>query len=77
MLSIMQLIKHKIRVLHHPQIPCKPFIREVNNEREAYLLIETLADQHLFLFHNKFIPDYANIVTLEMFEDGEWCSYYN
>ncbi len=80
----MKPIKNKLRVSHYPQIPCKPFIVEVKDEEKAYLLSEALANQHLFLFKNNIIPDYSNIITIEMFEedsDGEgnpdWVDYYN
>jgi len=67
----------KLRVLHYPQIPCKPFTVEVKDEEQAYLVSEALANQHLFLFENNFIPDYANIILVQMFDDGEWIDYYN
>lgn len=73
----MKLINNKLRVSHYPQIPCKPFSAEVRNEREAYLLYQTLANQHLFLYDNNFIPDYSNILLVEMYEDGEWVDYWN
>ncbi len=81
----MKLTKNKLRVNHLPQIPCKGFKVDVKNEREAYLLQEAFANQHLFLFENNFIPDYANVILLEMWdddleenEDGEkWTDYYN
>lgn len=79
-------VKNRLRVCHYPQVPCEPFIVEVNNEREAYLIAETLANQHLWLYNNKFIPDYCNVITVEMWEgeldhDGDlfydWVDYYN
>ena len=71
-------ILNKIRVCHYPQVPCQPFRVGVNNEWEAYLIVETLAKQHLWLFENKMIPDYCNVITVEMWdaEDG-WVDYYN
>ena len=80
----MKNVKNKLRVSHFPQIPCKPFIVEVKDEEQALLIRETLANQHLFLFDNNFIPDYSNIITIEMWDensDGEgnpdWVDYYN
>lgn len=73
----MKNVKNKLRVSHFPQIPCPGFSVEVRNEREAYLLYETLANQHLFLYENNFIPDYSNAILVEMFEDDEWCNYWN
>lgn len=78
-----QPVSNKIRVCHYPQIPCAPFRISVNNEWEAYLIKETLAKQHLWLFENNFIPDYCNIITVEIWDDvdGEgnfdWTNYYN
>jgi hypothetical protein len=80
----MKTITNKLRVLHFPNIPCKPFIVEVKDEEQAFLIRETLANQHLFLFKNNFIPDYSNIICVEMWDensDGEgaadWVDYYN
>lgn len=74
----MELIKRKLRVCHIPQVPMKPFIVEVRDEREAYLIDNALAQQHLFLFENNVIPDYSNVIFVEYLdEDGEWCTYYN
>lgn len=81
----MVLIKNKLRVSHFPQIPCKPFIVEVKNEREAYLIYQTIANQHLFLFEGNFIPDYSNVICVEMWDDemeadangDKWCDYWN
>lgn len=73
----MKKVNNKLRVAHYPQIPCKPFIVAVKDEEQAYLISETLADQHLFLYDNNFIPDYSNIILVQMYEDGEWLDYYN
>ena len=80
----MKKITNKLRVLHYPQVPCKPFIVEVKDEEQALFIGETLANQHLFLFDNNMIPDYSNVITVEMWEensDGEgafgWVDYYN
>lgn len=80
----MQNVKNKLRVLHYPQFPCEPFIVDVKDEEQAFLIRETLANQHLFLYKNKFIPDYANMILVSMWDedyDGEgnadWVDYYN
>lgn len=70
-------ITNKIRVWHIPQVPMKAFKVEVENEREAALLISVLSMQHLWLFENDVIPDYSNAMGVEMFEDNEWVEYYN
>lgn len=75
----MKSVTNKLRVLHFPQIPCKPFTVEVANETEAYNILNILADQHLWLFENNIIPDYSNSLIVEMFdeEENDWVNYYN
>ncbi len=69
-------VKNRLRVCHFPQIPCKPFIVEVNNEREAYLIEQVFANQHLWLFENKMISDYCNAIIVEIWDEEEdTCSY--
>ena len=75
-------VPNKLRVSHYPNIPCIPFSVEVKDEEQAHFLINTLAEQHLFLFNNKFIPDYSNAIIVEMLDDdGEgtynWVNYWN
>ena len=66
-----------LRVWWIPQVPMKPFRREVRSIREAKLLLETLADYDLFQFDNNIKPDYCNAGGLEVFEDGEWTDWYD
>jgi hypothetical protein len=82
----MKNVPNKLRVLHYPQVPCKPYIVEVADELQAYFTINLLAKQHLFLFDNNFIPDYSNILLVQMWEEsldhdgdllGDWVDYYN
>ena len=80
----MKKVKNKLRVVHHAQIPCKPFIVEVEDEKQALFIMDTLAKQHLFLFHNRIIPDYSNAIYVEMWDEtfnnaglAEWVDYYN
>ncbi len=75
----MQSVTNKLRVVHIPQVPMDGFKVEVRNEREAYLIANTLADQHLFLFNNFVIPDYSNAIFVEMYDNDsdEWVIYYN
>jgi len=81
----MKNVKNKLRVVHIPQVPMDGFTIEVKNEREAFLIEETLANQHLFLYENDVIPDYSNVICVEMWddelepdEDGlKWTDYYN
>jgi thioredoxin 1 len=69
--------KNKLQVLHFAQIPCKPFRVDVKDEKDALRVIKILAEQHLFLYEHKIIPDYANVLMVNMFEDGEWVNYYS
>jgi len=80
----MKKVSNKLRVYHFPQVPCKPFIVEVADEFEASKIVNVLAQQHLFLFKEKMIPDYSNAIGVEMWDenhDGEgnagWCDYHN
>jgi hypothetical protein len=77
-------INNKLRVCHYPQVPCSPFIVEVKDEESAHLIKETLANQHLFLYNNNIIPDYSNMISVEMWDENsdgegtaEWVDYYN
>lgn len=73
----MNLVKNKLRVIHIPQVPMEGYKVEVLNEREAFLIAQSFAGQHLFLFSKNVIPDYANAIFIEMFDDGEWTDYWN
>jgi hypothetical protein len=80
----MHKVQEKLRVSHFAQLPCKPFTVEVADEIEANKIMNILANQHLFLFEQKIIPDYANAITIEMYaedSDGDgnpgWCDYFN
>ena len=77
-------VNKKLRVSHYPQIPCKPFIVEVKDEEQAFLISEALANQHSFLFENNMIPDYCNAISVQMWDedsDGDgnpdWTDYWN
>ena len=81
----MKLVKNKLRVIHIPQVPMEGFKVEVRNEREAFLLQNTFANQHLWLLEKNVIPDYCNVILVEMWdedldldENGEkWTDYWN
>lgn len=66
-----------LRVWWIPQVPMDPFIVPVNNLREAKLLLDTLAKYDAFQFDNNIKPDYSNVGGLSVFEDGEWCDWYD
>jgi len=84
----MKNVKNTLRVVHFPQLGSKAGFFEVavKDEEQAYFTINLLANQHLWLFENKVIPDYANIISVEMFDDSideetgkpyGWSNYYN
>jgi hypothetical protein len=62
---------NKFRVVHHPQIPCEPFTVDVKDLATACTVSEALADQHLFLFENNFIPDYSNVIEVLEWDEEE------
>lgn len=75
----MTLSGKRLQVNHYPQLPCIPFTVDVKDEYEALKVINTLADQHIWLFKNKMIPDYCNILNVVMWdeEEKEWMDYWN
>lgn len=80
----MKKVTNKLQIRHYAQVPCKPFCVDVVDEIEAKKISDTLANQHLFLFEQKIIPDYANSICVVMWDDvdGEgkefdWVDYYN
>lgn len=76
----MELVKNKLRICHYAQVPCEPYIVEnIKDEYEAAKIADILAYQHLFLREKRIIPDYSNVITIEMFdeEEQEWVDYWN
>ena len=73
----MKLVENKLRVVHVPQVPMEGYSVEVFNEREAFLIEQAFAGQHLFLYSKNVIPDYSNVIFVEMFKNGKWVDYYN
>ena len=72
-------VSNKLRIYHIAQVPCKPFYVEVENEKEASKIMDVLTNQHLFLYEENIIPDYSNVMGVEMFDEYEndWLDYYN
>ena len=75
--EIKMLKEGQLRVWHIPQVPCKSFKVYVNTVQEAKKILETLAIYELFKLEYKIKPDYSNAQGLEVYEDGEWCDWYN
>jgi hypothetical protein len=65
----MKKVKNKLQVRHYAQVPCEPFCVDVVDEIDAKRISDILADQHLFLFDQRIIPDYANIISVVMWDD--------
>jgi len=67
-----------LQVWWMPQVSMKAsFDVDVQTPQEAYKLLQVLANYDLFQFENNIKPDYSNAGGLNVFEDGEWCSWYD
>jgi hypothetical protein len=83
----MKNVKNKLRVVHFPQVGyTKSFKVEVKDEEMAYFIMMTLAYQHIWLERNHIIPDYSNVIIVEMYDESideetgkpyGWSTYYN
>lgn len=69
----------KLRITHFPQIPCNPFIVEVNDLKEAKKITDVLAAYDLFQYKEKIKPDYCNSTFLEEYNEEEdvWYTWYD
>ncbi len=66
-----------LMLLHFPQVPCEPFRIPVKDIQEAARLYDVLASYDLFQYDHNIKPNYSNVICLNVFEDGEWCSWYD
>lgn len=66
-----------LRVWWIPQVPMDAFHVRVDTIDKAALIIKTLAEYDDFQYKNRVKPDYTNAGGLEVFEDGEWCEWYD
>lgn len=67
----------QLRVWWIPQIPMQPFHVPVRDIEQANFLLSALAKYDLFQLEHNIKPDYSNAGGLEVFEDGEWCEWYD
>lgn len=68
----------KLRVCHYPQVPCEPFIVEVESLEEARKASDMLANYDLFQFENRIKPDYANSTIVEQYDEVDgWISWFD
>lgn len=76
---------NKLRIYWVPQVPMKPFIRDVKTLREAKTILKTLAFYDLFCYENRVRGDYCNAGGLQEFDphndadspEGSWCDWYS
>lgn len=76
----MKNTSNKLRVVHVPQVGYNhAFYICVKDELEAMKITNIIANHHNWLFSNNIIPDYSNIIIVEMFneENQEWENYCN
>lgn len=66
-----------LRIWWIPQIPGKPFHQAVSSLDEAKLVTDILARYDAFQLVNNIKGDYANAGGVQIFEDGEWCEWYD
>jgi hypothetical protein len=60
-----------------PQIPMKAFEVSVTSVNEGANILHVLADYDLFQLKNNIKPDFSNAGGLNVFEDGEWSTWYH
>ena len=58
-----------------PQVPMQEFRVPVSSPEQGAFLLNTLAEYDAFQFLCRVKPDYCNSGGLDVFEDGEWCSW--
>jgi hypothetical protein len=66
-----------LKVWWIPQVPMKSFEAPVPDLLTARYLLDTLAEYDFFQLENRIKPDFSNAGGLMIFEDGEWCDYYD
>lgn len=66
-----------LRVWWIPQVPMKAFHVPVKSIDEAKLVLDTLTRYDLFQLENNIKPDFCNAGGLVVFEDGDWCDWYD
>lgn len=74
------ILKNKIelKVSYLPQVPCAAFSFPAKSEEEAVEIRTMLIEYDTYLFEKceEMRVDFANMVFIEMLEDGEWVSWY-
>lgn len=71
------MTKRKLQVWHIPQVPGTAFKVDVQDEREARLILDVLAMYDQFQFQHRIKPDFSNVQGVNVQEqNGEWVDYY-
>jgi len=58
-------------------MPCPAFYVPVDSPEHALTIISLLADYDDFQYRNYIKPDYSSAAGLEVYEDGEWVTWYD
>lgn len=66
-----------LQVWHIPQVPGKSFDVAVSTPAGGKRVMEILAAYDLFQLHHNVKPDYSNAQGLNVFEAGEWITWYD
>jgi len=66
-----------LRVWWIPQVPMKAFNVDVETLHEAAKILDVLAEYDLFQLICNVKPDYTNAGGLHIYENGEWCEWYD
>lgn len=67
----------EMRLWWIPQVPGKEFYVSVDTVEEAIFIYNILEKYDIFQYKNNIKPDYANAGGLEIYEDGEWVTWYD
>jgi len=67
----------QLQISYIPQVPGKPFTKAVKDLAEAKIVADTLTEFSNFEYENNIKHDYSDALDLEMFEDGEWVTWYD
>ena len=66
-----------LKVWWIPQVPMKAFEVPVTDIGQAAFVMSVLSDYDAFQYENSVKPDYCNVGGLVVFEDGEWCDWWD
>jgi hypothetical protein len=66
-----------LKVWWTPQVPMEPFEIPVSTVEDAAKLLSVLSEYDAFQLIQNVKGDYCNAGGLMIFEDGEWCDWYD